>query len=69
MKVLLAHPNINVNLKTRGGSTSLSLSWDGHVSVVRVLIMDPRVDVALEDHHERFPVWCSSWGGHHKVIE
>ena len=70
VKLLLAHPNIHINLKNSNGETSLSLCcWKGRVSVVQVLLKDPRVDVTLDDKDGRTPPWwasCSSW---YEVIE
>jgi len=42
---------------------------NGHVSVVRVLLKDPRVDVTLEDSRECTPLWWTTCYGHHEVIE
>ena len=69
-KLLLAHPNINVNLKSSGGQTPLSLGCGrGKVSVVQLLLKDPRVDVTLEDDSGCTPLWWASYDGHHEVIE
>jgi len=49
VKLLLAHPNININVRNRYGQTPLSLGCqEGSVAVVEVL-KDPHVDVALDD--------------------
>jgi len=70
VKRLLAHPNINVNLKNSDERTPLSYGcWIGQVSVVEVLLKDPRVNVALDDNNGRTPLWHASWFGHHEVIE
>ena len=70
VKLLLAHPNINVNLKNMEGQTPLSFGCElGKVSVVRLLLKDPRVDITLDDNGGRTPLWHASRGGHHKVIE
>ena len=46
VKLLLAHPNIDVNVKNDDGRTPVSHScWNGKVSVGQVLLKDPRVDV------------------------
>ena len=39
------------------------------MSVVRVLLKDPRVDVTLDDGDGRTPLWCAALEGNHKVIE
>ena len=70
VKLLLAHPNINVNLKSSSGQTPLSKGCQcGQVSVVGVLLKDPRVDVTLDDNSERSPLWQASLKGKHEVIE
>ena len=52
------------------GQTPLSLGcYNGHVSVVRLLLKDPRVDVTLEDYNGRTPLWRASCYGRHEVIE
>jgi len=64
VKLLLAHPNINVNLKDNDGQTLFLLGClNGHVLVVRVLLKDPRVDVTLEDCNDRTPLWFASYYG------
>jgi len=56
VKLLLAHPSINVNLRGNG-QTPLSLGCEyGKVSVVEVLLKDPRIDVTLEDFLGRTPL-------------
>ena len=70
VKLLLAHPNINVNLKDNDGQTLFLLGClNGHVLVVRVLLKDPRVDVTLEDNNGCTPLWWASWCGGLDVVE
>ena len=70
VKLLLAHPNISVNLKDSIGQTSLSKGCEkGRVSVVRLLLKDPRVDVTLDDNRGRTPLWRASQYGNREVIE
>jgi len=40
-----------------------------HVSVVRVLLKDFRVDVTLDDGSGHTPLWWASWDGRREVIE
>ena len=69
VKLLLAHPDIEVNL-LNGGSTPISLACEvRQVSVVRVLLTDPRVDVTLDDYYGRTPLWFASYFGHIEIIE
>ena len=70
VKLLLAHPDINVNLKSRGGQTPLSLGCKyGQVSVVEVLLKDRHVNVTLNDKEGCTPLWWASCIGNHGVIE
>ena len=71
VKLLLAHPNINVNLQSIDGWTPLSFGcWNGQVSVVRVMLKDPRVDVTLDDNSGCTPpLWYAFRWGRHEVIE
>jgi len=50
VKLLLAHPHINVNVQNRNEATPFSYGCEtGQVSVVRLLLKDPRVDVTLAE--------------------
>ena len=70
VKLLLAHPNINVNLKSNAEQTPLSFGCEyDQVSVVRVLLKDPRVDITMDDNSGCTPLWCASHNGNYKVIE
>ena len=70
VKLLLAHPSVNVNVKTLFGYTAISESCaQGHVSLVQLLLKDPRVDILLADIYGHTPLWWASFGGHHEVVE
>ena len=70
VKLLLAFPDINANLKDSNGQTPLSFACEsGQVSVVQLLLKDYRVDVTLADNDGRTPLWWASRYGHHEVIE
>ena len=70
VKLLLAHPNINVNVENWKGQTPFSKGcWNGQVSVVEVLLKDPRVDITLDDKKGCTPLWWASRSGHLEVVE
>ena len=57
-------------MKDKYGGTPISLGcWDSCVSVVRLLLKDPRVDATLEDDNGRTPLWWASSNGNCEVIE
>ena len=57
-------------MKDKGGRTPLSTGCQyGRLSVFRVLLKDPRVDVTLDDPKGRTPLWKASPHGYHEVIE
>jgi len=66
----LAHPAIHVNVQTRSGFTPFFLACcDDRVSVVQLLLKDPRVDVTLADEDEWTQLWWASWKGRYGMIE
>jgi len=70
VKLLLAHPDINVNFKDYDGFTPFAAGCvDGELSVVQLLLKDPRVDVTLDDHRGRTPLWHASDGGNYEMVE
>ena len=70
VKLLLAHPNIDVNMKSSNGNTPFSLGClCGQVSVVQVLLKDPRVNTTLDDNDGRTPLWYASFNGGIEVVE
>jgi len=70
VKLLLAHPAINVNQQDTGGTTAfLIVCSTGAMPVVRLLLEDPRADVTLADSDGRTPLWRAARNGHHRVIE
>ena len=70
VKLLLAHPAINVNAQTSDNFTPILICcWKGSMSVAQLLLKDPRVDVTLEDCRGCTPLWLASHHGHCEVIE
>ena len=70
VKLLLAHPSINVNMRNIYGQIPLSLGClNGYVSVVRMLLEDSRVDVTLDDNTGRTPLWLASRYGRLEVSD
>ena len=70
MRLLLAHPQINVNARSMAGTPFLSICTTGTVSsdVVRLLLADPRVDVDLPDHDGFTPVWWIAMSGSYQTL-
>ena len=70
VKLLLAHPNINVNTLDVSGSTPFSYGClNGRIPVIQLLLKDPRVDITLADDEGHTPLWWASDSGKHEVIE
>ena len=75
VKLLLAHPTINVDLQRNVsvgyvGGTPLDFGCSrGKVSVVQLLLKDPRVDASLADGYGRTPLWKASCQGLIEIVE
>jgi len=70
VKVLLAHPSIDVNCKANNGATPFSYGcFNGEVSVVCVLLKDPHVNVTMAENNGRTPLWWASSEGQYDVVE
>ena len=70
VKLLLEHPNINVNSTHGRRRTAFSFSCsNSSMSVFEVLIKDPRVDITLADDTGHTPLWWASCCGNHKIVE
>ena len=58
--LLLAHPDIDVNVKDVYGGTPFFLAcWNESTSCVREMLKDSRVKVNEPDNHGRTPLWHS----------
>ena len=68
--LLLAHPDIDVNLKNMGGQTPFCYACHrGLASGVRELLKDSRVKVNEPDNDGRTPLWGAAFNGHLDVIK
>jgi len=58
VKILLAHPKINVNAQAHEGITPLCIACRrGNATVVDLLISDPRTDATITYYSDVFPLW------------
>jgi len=68
--LLLAHPDIDVNVKTIYGQTPFYYAcYCGYTSCVRELLRDSRVKVNEPDNDGYTPLWYAASGGHLDVIQ
>ena len=69
VKLLLAHPDINVNVLSQYGDTPFLFACEnGQVAVVRLLLQDPRVDILLPDDAGCSPLWKASYFCRQEVV-
>jgi len=69
-KLLLAHPDINVNLKDREGCTPfLWACLKVSIPMTRLLLSDPRVNTAAIDRERCSATWCAAMKGSLEIIE
>jgi len=66
--LLLAHPDIDVNLKNKFGSTPFLYACQGHTSCVRELLKDSRVKVNEPNMFGQTPLWLAAFDGHLDII-
>jgi len=68
--LLLAHPDINVNMKNVHGATPFysACHWNS-ASCVRELLKDSRVKVNEPNDYGSIPLWRAAYGGHLDVIK
>jgi len=60
--LLLAHPDIEVNAKSKNGQTPFDLACYGHPSCVREMLKDSRVKVNKPQNDGRTPLWyAAAW--------
>jgi len=68
--LLLAHPDIDVNVKTSSGQTPFFYAcyW-GYTSCVREMLKDSRVKVNEPTNYGTTPLWDAARYGYHDVIK
>jgi len=73
VKLLLAHPEIDVNKTTEVGSYPLYLACaNGHVGVVKELLLDPRIkniNVPVKQNGGQTPLWSAARQGRTDLIK
>ena len=67
--LLLAHPDIDVNVKTKFEQTPFLWACYGSNSCVREMLKDSRVNVNEPDKYGRTPLWHAAYGGSLDVIK
>jgi len=67
--LLLAFPDIDVNLKTRYGCTPFYFACFGQTSCVREMLKDSRVNLNVPDKNRHPPLWYAAYYGHLDVIK
>jgi len=67
--LLLAHPDINVNLKSNYGATPLYYACDGYTSSVRLLLKDSRVKVNEPNNDGWTPLYRATLYGFLDIIK
>jgi len=68
--LFLAHPDIDVNLKSNiGGTPFTTACHKGHTSYVRLLLKDSRVKVNERDRDGYTPLFWAAYNGHLEIIK
>ena len=67
--LLLAHPDIDVNVKDTNGDTPFSYSCNGRASCVREMLKDSRVKVNEPNKYGWTPLRRAALNGRHDVIK
>ena len=67
--VLLAHPAIDVNVKSTFGYTPFFSACSGYTSCVREMLKDSRVKVNEPNNYGRTPLWFAAFYGFLEVIK
>ena len=67
--LLLAHPDIDVNVKNKGGATPFFRACCGRPSCVREMLKDSRVKMNEPQNYGRTPLWWAAFNGRLDVIK
>jgi len=67
--LLLAHPDIDVNVKDTDGYTPFFYACFGYPSCVREMLKDSRVKVNEPDGYGITPIWCAAINGSLDIIK
>jgi len=67
--ILLAHPDIDVNVKSNGGCTPFFSACGGRPSCAREMLKDSRVKVNEPNNSGPTPLWRAAYEGHLDVIK
>jgi len=68
--LLLAHPDMDVNVKNKGGATPFFLAcFKGRPSCAREMLKDSRVKVYEPRNYGETPLWWAAYWGHLNVIK
>jgi len=69
ISLLLAHPDIDINVKNKYGSTPFYWACFGYPSCVREMLKDSRVKVNEPNDDGYTPLWFAAFSGHIDVIK
>ena len=67
--ILLAHPDIDVNVKTKYGWTPFMIACYGRTSCVREMLKDSRVKVNEPTKDGCTPLWRAAYYGHLDIVK
>jgi len=67
--LLLAHPDIDANVKNKYGGTPFYYAYYGHPSCVREMLKDSRVKVNEPDKDGWTPLWWAAFNGFLDIIK
>ena len=69
ISLLLAHPDIDVNVKDDDGTTPFYWACGGNTSCVREMLRDSRVSVNEPSNDGETPIWRAAASGHLDIIK